>query len=130
MAVKYRIERIPVWPVTRAAFLILLVVGIIIGLFYGVLISGLGFVMGALGESGWGEGVPSIGSLGFLMMPFIAVFYAVTATIGVLIWVLIYNLVAHVVGGVELELSSGEGPEPISPLPQGPPSERSIRMRP
>jgi len=105
--VKYRVNRIPLWPVTRVAFVILLVIGIIIGLFYGVLISGLGVIMGALGESTWGEGLPAIGNLGFLMIPFIAVLYAVTGTIWILLWVLIYNVVAQVAGGIELELSPG-----------------------
>ena len=88
--------------------MILLVIGIIIGLFYGVLISGLGVIIGALGESTLGDGLPAIGNLGFLMIPFIAVLYAITGTIWILLWVLIYNVVAQVVGGIELELSAGE----------------------
>jgi len=105
---KYRLNRIPLWPVAKVAFVILLVIGIIIGLLYGVLMSGLGVIMGALGESAWGEDLPAIGNLGFLMIPFIAVFYAITGTIWILLWVLIYNVVAQVVGGIELELSAGE----------------------
>jgi hypothetical protein len=105
---KYRVNRIPIWPVTRVVFVVLLVVGIIIGLFYGVLISGLGMIMGVLGDSAWGEDLPAIGNLGFLMVPFIAILYAVIGTIWIILWVLIYNIVAQVVGGVELELSGVE----------------------
>jgi len=98
----------------RVAFIVLLVVGVIIGLFYGALLSGLGIVMGTLGESAWGEGLPAIGSLGFLMIPFIAILYAVTGTIWVLAWVLIYNVVSQVVGGIEIELSAREDRRPAS----------------
>ena len=100
----------------------LLIVGIVIGLFYGVLISGLGFIMEALGESTLGEDLPAIGNLGFLMMPFIAIFYAVTGTIWIILWALIYNLVAQVTGGIELELSAGENPrmEPAPHVPERP----------
>jgi hypothetical protein len=114
-AVKYRVYRIPLWPVTRVAFVVLLVVGVIIGLFYGALLSGLGIIMGALGESAFGEGLPAIGNLGFLMIPFIAVLYAITGTIWVLVWVLIYNVVAQVTGGIEFELSAEEDHRRESP---------------
>jgi hypothetical protein len=119
---KYRVNRIPLWPVTRVVFVVLLVVGIIIGLFYGVLISGLGMIMGALGDSAWGEDLPSIGNLGFLMVPFIAILYAVTGTIWIILWVLIYNVVAQVVGGIELEMSGAEDTRVESPphIPERP----------
>ena len=116
---RYHVKRIPLWPVMRVAFVVMLIIGIVIGIFYGFLVSGLGMIMGALGESALGEGFPSIGNLGFLMVPFIAVFYAVTGTIVIVIWVLIYNIVAQVLGGIELELSAGdergELPEPHVP---------------
>jgi len=116
---RYRVHRIPLWPVTKVAFVVLLVVGVIIGLFYGALLSGLGIIMGALGEAAWGEGLPAIGNLGFLMIPFIAILYAVTGTIWVLVWVLIYNVVSQVTGGIEIEMSACEdrrpAPEPHVP---------------
>ena len=112
---KYRLNRIPLWPVMRVTFVILLVVGVIIGLVYGILLSGLGIIMGALGESAWGEGIPALGNLGFLMIPFIAILYAVFGTIWVLVWVLIYNVVSKVTGGIELELSPGEAHTVESP---------------
>ena len=105
---KFELKKIPLWPVTKAAFVILLVVGILIGLFYGLIISTIGFLVGALGESYLGEGMIPLGNLGFLMVPVIAILYAVMGTIWVVILVLVYNVVAAVVGGIELELDPRE----------------------
>ena len=119
---KYRVRRIPLWPATKVIFVVLLVVGIIIGIFYGIFISSLGMIMGILGEAAWGEELPSIGNLGFLMVPFIAVMYAVTGTIWMIIWIVIYNVVAQVVGGIELDLAGVEEPrfEPTPHVPERP----------
>jgi hypothetical protein len=105
---KLVLKRIPLWPVIRVTFIMLLVVGILIGLFYGLLISGIGLLVGALGESPWGQGFNPLGNLGFLMVPVIAVLYAVFGTIWVVVVVLIYNIVAAVVGGIELDLTPRE----------------------
>jgi hypothetical protein len=105
---KFELKKIPLWPVTRVAFVMLLVVGILIGLFYGLIISGVGLIIGALGESYLGEGLTPLGNLGFLMVPVIAILYAVMGTIWVIVLVLVYNIVAAVVGGIELELEPRE----------------------
>jgi hypothetical protein len=115
----FELKRIPIWPVVRVTFIVLLVVGILIGFFYGMLVSGIGYLIGTLGESPFGENVPLLGNLGFLMVPIIAVLYAVIGTIWVIIWVLIYNIAAAVVGGIELDLSPKEsafhGAAPMHP---------------
>ncbi len=119
---KYRVKRIPLWPATRLIFIVLLVVGIILGIFYGVLISGLGMIMGFLGDSAFGEELPAIGNLGFLMVPFIAILYAVTGTIWMFILIVIYNVVAQVVGGIEIDLTGVEQArfEPSPHVPERP----------
>ncbi len=100
----FEMRRIPVWPVMRVVFIIFLIVGIIVGIMYGFMISSLGLLFSALGESPLDEGFPLIGNLGFLMIPILAIFYAVFGTIAAIIWVVIYNITASVVGGIELEL--------------------------
>ena len=104
MSKKYEMRRIAVWPVVRVVFIIFLIIGIIVGLMYGLMMSSFGLLLSALGESPIDEGLPLIGNLGFLMIPIFAVFYAVFGTIAAVIWVLIYNITASVVGGIELEL--------------------------
>jgi len=115
----FEMRRIPVWPVMRVVFIIFLIIGIIVGLMYGFMISSFGLLLSALGESSIDEGFPLIGNLGFVMVPIIALFYAVFGTIAAIIWVVIYNITASVVGGIELELEERE--IPFSGVPTAPP---------
>jgi hypothetical protein len=106
----FEVRRIPVWPVMRVVFIIFLIIGIIVGLMYGFMVSSFGLLLSALGESPLDEGFPLIGNLGFLMIPIFAIFYAVFGTIAAVIWAVIYNITASVVGGIELELEEKEMP--------------------
>ena len=106
----FEMRRIPVWPVIRVVFIIFLIIGIIVGLMYGFMISSFGLLLSALGESPLDEGFPLIGNLGFLMIPIFAVLYAVFGTIAAVIWTVIYNITASVVGGIELELKEKKMP--------------------
>ncbi len=116
----YRLKRIPVWPVTRVSFLIFLILGIIIAVIYSVILSGVSFLAGSMMSSDMGEAFGPVQSLGLLMIPFIAVFYAVFGTIGVIIWTLLYNFIAGLTGGVELVLKPAELPhQPAREVPQG-----------
>ena len=106
----FEMRRIQVWPVMRVVFIIFLIIGIIVGLMYGFMISSFGLLLSALGESPIDEGFPLIGNLGFLMIPILAIFYAVFGTIAAIIWTVIYNITASVVGGIELELEEKNMP--------------------
>ena len=106
----FEMRRIPVWPVMRVVFIIFLIIGIIVGLMYGFMISSFGLLLSALGESPLDEGFPLIGNLGFLMIPIFAILYAVFGTIAAVIWAVIYNITASVVGGIELELEEKKMP--------------------
>ena len=106
----FEMRRIPIWPVMRVVFIIFLIIGIIVGLMYGFMISSFGLLLSALGESPLDEGFPLIGNLGFLMIPIFAILYAVFGTIAAVIWAVIYNITASVVGGIELELEEKKMP--------------------
>jgi hypothetical protein len=125
MSKTLEMRRIPVWPVMRVVFIIFLIIGIIVGLMYGFMMSSFGMLLSALGESPIEEGFPLIGNLGFLMIPIFAIFYAVFGTIAAIIWVVIYNITASVVGGIELVLEEKGMPAPeppavSTPAAQGP----------
>ncbi len=115
MSKTLEMRRIPVWPVMRVVFIVFLIIGIIVGLMYGFMMSSFGMLLSALGESPIEEGFPLIGNLGFLMIPIFAIFYAVFGTIAAIIWVVIYNITASVVGGIELVLEEKGMPAPEPP---------------
>ena len=102
----YLLKRIPLWPVIRMAFICFLILGIVIGVIYAILLSMWGALASSFADSGLGDQVGLLRSLGFILIPVIAILYAVFGTIVVAIWVLIYNLIASVVGGVEFEFET------------------------
>lgn len=106
----YEIRKVPLWPAARLMFVLFLVVGILIAIIYGIIFSGLSFLANTLGESPFGNDMAVFQRLGFVMIPIIAISYAFFGTLVVIIWVLVYNLIASVVGGIELDLKPrGDG---------------------
>ena len=108
MATTYVLRKIPLWPVIRMCFVIFIVIGILIGVFYALLLSSWGFLASSFGDSSLGNPFGILRNLGFILIPVIAILYAIFGTIVVAIWVLIYNLIASVVGGIELMLDTSE----------------------
>ncbi len=100
----YEIRKVPIWPVAKITFIVLLVIGILIAIIYSIIFSGLSFLANTFSDSPFCGEFGCFRSLGFVMIPVIALTYAIFGTIGMVIWVLIYNLIAAVVGGFELTL--------------------------
>ncbi|UCF05388.1 MAG: DUF3566 domain-containing protein [bacterium] len=123
----YEIRRIPVWPVAKVAFVMLLVIGIIIAIIYSIIFSSLSFLAGTFGDSPLGEEFSLVRNLGFVIIPIIALTYAVFGTIAAIIWVLIYNLVSSIVGGVGLELQE-TGSETVTGIRQGSVDDREVHV--
>ena len=107
---RFELKQLPVWPVARTAFIVLLAVGILVGILYGVMCASFGFLAGILGDAGNAGELLMFQRLGFVMIPMIAVFYAVFGTIGVVIVTVVYNLAAGAFGGITLVLEDGTGP--------------------
>jgi len=114
----FELKKIPLWPVVKLTFIIFLVIGILIALIYSIVLSGISYMAGTLGDPALREGFPMIRNFGFVMIPIVAITYAVLGTIGIIVWVLIYNLLATIVGGVELTLE-----------PKGEPVRQQPRIR-
>jgi len=104
MATTHVLKRIPLWPLIKMAFLIFLIIGIVIGVFYAVLLSTWGALMSSFAGSSLAGEFGILRNLGFVLIPVIAILYAIIGTIVVAIWALIYNLMASVAGGIELVL--------------------------
>jgi len=119
----YEIKSVPIWPCTKVTFIALLLLGIIIAVIYSIIFSGLSFLAGAFDEAYFGDDFAVIQRLGLVMIPILAFSYAIFGTIGVIIWVLIYNLIAAIIGGVELTFVE-KGGRPEGPVSSGPPEVR------
>ena len=103
----YEIKRVSLWPVVKVTFIVLLIIGILIAIVYTVILSGLSLLVGTFDESPFGEDLGFIKGVGFLVLiPVISLAYAIFGTIAVTIWVLIYNMIASIIGGIELTLKS------------------------
>lgn len=118
MTQTYLLKKIPLWPAIKMAFLVFIILGIVIGIFYAVLLSTWGALMSSFADSGFGGQFGMLRSLGFVLIPVIAIMYAIFGTIVIAIWVLIYNLIASVIGGVEFVLETAER-RPVA-APQAP----------
>ena len=113
---RFEIRRIPLWPAVRIAFVMFLVIGILFAILYAFFLAGLGFIAGTVGGSGLHDDFGIVRNLGFVMIPIIAIMYALFGTLVAVIWVLVYNLLASIVGGVEIDLKLKEGGGPGAPF--------------
>jgi len=117
VAKSYVLKKVPLWPVIKISFVLFIILGVLIGIFYAILLSISGIfasaLTGGLGELGFLKG------LGFVLVPIVAIMYAVFGTIAVVIWTLIYNLLASIVGGIVLTLEPLERTTAYA-APQGP----------
>jgi len=137
---RYELKSIAVWPFIKVAFFFNLIAGFLIGLFYALFI---GFFMSVLSNvPALDTGEFPIGqlSVGFLMiiMPLImSIGMATFGTFFGVIWVLVYNLVTRLTGGLELnmnilttETSTSTKIPPSGGYTSPPPPRSSVSTRP
>lgn len=102
---KLRINKLGVWSVMKMYGIIGLIVGLLIGIPYGLFVIVLS-LMGARGIGG--DQALAIGGggivVGIVVMIAVPVAYAVFGLIGGAIGALIYNVFAMMVGGIEVEV--------------------------
>jgi hypothetical protein len=113
------LKKIPLWPVLKMAFVVFIIIGIVIGVFYAILLSTWGVLMSSFADSGFGSQVTMLRGLGFILIPVIAIMYAIFGTIAVAIWTIVYNLISAVVGGIELVLEESESRSVAAEPPRG-----------
>jgi hypothetical protein len=95
------LKKIDVWSCIKISFILYGIFGLIIGIFYAVLLTFLGGFFNALGgrEFGSFSGLFT-GVVGIFMAFFLALFYAVIGAIFTAIFVWLYNVLASAVGGI------------------------------
>ena len=103
----YEIKRIPPGPVLKVAFFVFLIVGFIIGLFYGLLI--MSFLSSMSGMLGMGDQFTSefsaFGLFGLIIMGVVmSIFSSIIMTIITGLSVVCYNMIASWLGGLEIDL--------------------------
>jgi len=113
------LKKIPLWPVLKMGFVIFIIIGIVVGVFYAMMLSMWGALMSSFTDAGFGEQFGMLRGLGFVLIPVIAILYAVFGTIVVAIWTIVYNLIAAVVGGIELVLEEGDVRSAAAEPPRG-----------
>jgi|GEM_PF-1585055 len=101
------VKRLDVWSLFKIGFAIYAILGLVVALIY----AGLLLLAGSLG-SAWfaNEDLPSLGFglagglLSVIIIPMLAFFYGAIAAVFVAIAGAIYNVSAHVVGGIRLDI--------------------------
>ncbi len=106
---KWQIKRIPIWPVAKISFIVYAVVSLIGMLFFNLMFqSMLGMIPDMLGQ-GLDMGELGMGAgMGFMMAIFMAIPSAIFYTLITIIAVVLYNAIASLTGGVEMEIEQAE----------------------
>ena len=105
---KYELKRIDIWPVVKIVFIL----SLLLGFFIGILYAGLFFLMDAFtqlaAETGFGE-MSSLGG-GFALIALFGCTFGISFfyTVGAVIFVVLYNLLAGSVGGIHFEIEALE----------------------
>lgn len=117
----YEIRRLDLMSVLKVSFLIYLVIGFLIGMFYALIIT----QMLALFSSFMGDqAITALGKIGgasiFIIAIVMAVFMAVLWSILTVIAAALYNLLAGSFGGIKVELAEAQGFKYIPPAASPP----------
>jgi hypothetical protein len=117
------IRRFGVFSVAKIQGLLAFVIGLIIGVLYGLVFIVFGAAIAAAMPRNDAQAFSGIGSVvgGLVIMVVVPVFYGILGFVGGAIAALVYNLAAGVVGGVRFELES-VAPAYAPPPPQWRPS--------
>jgi len=112
------IRRFSVFSVAKIQGLLAFVIGLLIGIIYGLFFMIFGAAMSSLAprDSQVMGGAGAI-VIGLVIMIAVPVFYGILGFVGGAIGALVYNLAAGVVGGVRFELEGG-APAYAPPQPQ------------
>jgi hypothetical protein len=114
------IRRFGVFSVAKMQSLLMGIIGLIVGVIYGLIFIFVGAAFSALGVRGDAPnlgGVPSI-VVGIVMMIAIPILYTILGFIIGMIWALVYNGAAGIVGGIKFELESVGPAYAPPPAPQ------------
>ncbi len=103
---EYEIKRFNIWSVTKIVFIIFLIIGFLLSLFYVVIFSIFqnflqSFEIGEFEE----EAVRLTGFAGIFLVLFLSFFYATVSTIISIFFTGLYNIIAGVIGGIKFNVN-------------------------
>ncbi len=107
---KVEISRFDLMSLFKVAFLLYATLGLVAGLFYGLVI----MVVGQLGSFLGGEDFPGLrylsGMVGVVAIPALAIMYGILGSVVVMIGGALYNVAARLVGGVKMDVAAMDSP--------------------
>jgi uncharacterized protein YacL len=113
------LKKIDIWSCVKITFILYGIFGLIIGIFYAILLTFVGGILSSFGGKEFGSfsGLFS-GFVGVFTAFFLALFYAVVGSIFTAFFVWLYNIFAKAVGGIrfnfegeKLELKEESSPK-------------------
>ena len=113
------IRRFSVFSVAKIQGFLGFVIGLLIGVVYGLVFMIFGAAISSLAPQGDSQAMGGVGAIviGLIIMIAVPVFYGILGFIGGAIGALVYDLAAGVVGGLKFELE-GVAPAYAPPPPQ------------
>jgi len=114
----YEVRRFDLLSIFKISFLIYLIIGFLIGLFYALILTQIMAVFSSFMDD---QALSAVGKLTgasiFLVAIFLAIFMAVFWSILTVIGAAIYNLLAGSFGGIKVELTEAQGFKYVPPAP-------------
>ena len=113
------IRRFSVFSVAKIQGLLAFVIGILIGVIYGLSFMIFGAAISSLAPQGDSQAMGGASAIviGIIIMIAVPIFYGILGFVGGMIGALVYNAAAGIVGGIRFELDSS-GPAYVPPPPQ------------
>jgi len=103
---KYELKRIDIWPIVKIVFIF----SLLLGFFIGILYAGIFLMVDTFSQVAAESGFDEMGSLGggFAFIVLFGCTFGVSFiyTVGAIIYVVLYNLLAGSLGGFRFELAS------------------------
>jgi hypothetical protein len=125
----YHLTRISVWPAVKTAFTICGLIGLAFGTFYGLILAIVGSLINMVFGGAMFEHLNVLSGMAGM---FVAVFLGMASGVAGALWaavvVWLYNVLAHVTGGIELELEP-QAPAPAEPSPEPPAPEPLVTQK-